>query len=307
VAAHPLIARQAVAQHQDATQLIVAVQQNELQVVPQLQPDVRALSALIQSDQVAMMIDRVEMKIVQSALGQVNDRKQVMIADLQADQVQADHQVAAQVQADHQVAAQVLIVRTQIVHVVMMIVHVVMMIARNVLVTKNQNVVNGQANDLKQVMIDDQQVDQVHVRQAVVHQLADQHQIVRIPIVHAAMMIVHAPTVLIQIAHVLIDQHQIARIPIVHVVMIAQVVLVGIVRVSHGMIVAVMTVLAMIAHVVVVLIALVVGLLVMKMSVQHVTFLKSELTLMTRSSLITSPVKNYHAQFEMNFAHCQTV
>jgi hypothetical protein len=290
VAAHPLIARQAVAQHQDATQLIVAVQQNELQVVPQLQPDVRALSALIQSDQVAMKIDRVGMKTVQSVPGQANDLKQVMIADQQADQVQADHQVAAQVQADHQVAAQVLIVRTQIVHAAMMIV-------RNVLVTKNQNVVNGQANDLKQVMIDDQQVDQVHVRQAVVHQLADQHQIVRIPIVHAAMMIVHAPTVLIQIVRdvMMID----------HVVMIVQVVLVGIVRVSHGMIVAVMTVLAMIAHVVVVLIALVVGLLVKKMSVQHVTFLKSELTLMTRSSLITSPVKNYRAQCEMNFVHCQ--
>jgi hypothetical protein len=230
-----------------------------------------------------------------------------MIADHQADQVQADHlQIARQV-VDHQVAVQVLIVRIPIVHAVMMIdrvltdliqiVHAAMMIVRNVLVTKNQNVVNGQANDLKQVMIDDQQVDQVHVRQAVVHQLADQHQIVRIPIVHAAMMIVHAPTVLIQIVRdvMMID----------HVVMIVQVVLVGIVRVSHGMIVAVMTVLAMIAHVVVVLIALVVGLLVKKMSVQHVTFLKSELTLMTRSSLITSPVKNYRAQCEMNFVHCQ--
>jgi hypothetical protein len=280
VVAHLLIARQAVAQLQDATQLIVAVQQNELQVVQQLQPDVRALSALIQNGQVATMIDHVGMKIVQSALGQVNDLKQVMIADLQADQVQADHQVADQ----HQ------IVRTQIVHAAMMIV-------RNVLVTKNQNVVNGQANDLKQVMIDDQQVDQVHVRQAVVHQLADQHQIVRIQIVRDVMMIVHAPTVLIQIVRdvLMID----------HVVMIVQVVLVGIVRVSHGMIVAVMTVLAMIAHVVVVLIALVVGLFVKKMSVQHVTFLKSELTLMTRSSLITSPVKNYRAQCEMNFVHCQ--
>jgi hypothetical protein len=111
------------------------------------------------------------------------------------------------------------------------------------------------------------------------------------------MMIVHAPTVLIQIVRdvMMID----------HVVMIVEVVVVGIVRVSHGMIVAVMTVLAMIAHVVVVPIALVVGLLVKKMSVQHVTFLKSELTLMTRSSLITSPVKNYRAQCEMNFVHCQ--
>jgi hypothetical protein len=118
-----------------------------------------------------MKIDRVGMKTVQSVPGQANDLKQVMIADQQADQVQADHQVAAQVQADHQVAAQVLIVRTQfvhaammIVHAAMMIVHAAMMIVRNVLVTKNQNVVNGQANDLKQVMIDDQQVDQVHVR-----------------------------------------------------------------------------------------------------------------------------------------------
>jgi hypothetical protein len=51
-----------------------------------------------------------------------------------------------------------------IVHVptgLIQIVHVVMMIVQNVLVTKNQNVVNGQANDLKQVMIADQQVDQV--------------------------------------------------------------------------------------------------------------------------------------------------
>jgi hypothetical protein len=113
------------------------------------------------------------------------------------------------------------------------------------------------------------------------------------------MMIVHAPTVLIQIVRdvMMID----------HVVMIVQVVLVGIVRVSHGMIVAVMTVLAMIAHVVVVLIALVVGLLVKKMSVQHATFLKSELTLMTRLFPITLPVKNYRAQCEMNFVHCQTV
>jgi hypothetical protein len=168
-----------------------------------------------------------------------------------------------------------------------------MMIVQNALVTKNQNVVNGQASDLKQVMIDVQQVDQAQVD----HQVADQVQIARTQIVHAAMMIVHAPTVLIQIVRdvMMID----------HVVMIVQVVLVGIVRVSHGMIVAVMTVLAMIAHVVVVLIALVVGLLVKKMSVQHVTFLKSELTLMTRSSLITSPVKNYRAQCEMNFVHCQ--
>jgi hypothetical protein len=82
---------------------------------------------------------------------------------------------------------------------------------------------------------------------------------------------------------------------------------VGIVRVSQGMIVAVMTVLAMIAHVVVVLIALVVGLLVKKMSVQHATFLKSELTLMTRLFPITLPVKNYRAQCEMNFVHCQMV
>jgi hypothetical protein len=284
VVAHLLIARQAVAQLQVATQLIVAVQQNELQVVQQLQPDVRALSAHIQNDQVAMMNDQVAMMIVRSALGQVNDLKQVMIADQQADQVHVRQAVVHQA-----------IVRAQSVRTV--IVHAAMMIVRNVLVTKNQNVVNGQANDLKQVMIDDQQVDQVHVRQAVVHQLADQHQIVRIPIVHAAMMIVHAPTVLIQIVRdvMMID----------HVVMIVQVVLVGIVRVSHGMIVAVMTVLAMIAHVVVVLIALVVGLLVKKMSVQHVTFLKSELTLMTRSSLITSPVKNYRAQCEMNFVHCQ--
>jgi hypothetical protein len=65
--------------------------------------------------------------------------------------------------------------------------------------------VPGQANDLKQVMIADQQADQVQADHQVAaqvqadHQLADQHQIVRIPIVHAAMMIVHAPTVLIQI------------------------------------------------------------------------------------------------------------
>jgi hypothetical protein len=183
------------------------------------------------------------------------------------------------------------------------IVHVVMMIVRNVLVTKNQNVVNGQANDLKQVMIDDQQVDQVQAD----HQLADQVQIARTQTVHAAMMIVHAPTVLIQIAHVLIDQHQIARIPIVHVVMIAQVVLVGIARVSHAMIVAVMTVRVMIAHVVVAQIALVVGLLVMKMNARLVTFLKSALTLMTRLFPITLPVKNYLAQCEMNFVHCQMV
>jgi hypothetical protein len=148
VVAHLLIARQAVAQLQVATQLIVAVQQNELQVVQQLQPDVRALSAHIQNDQVAMMIDHVGMKIVQSALGQVNDLKQAMIADQQADQVHVRQAVVHQA-----------IVRAQSVRTV--IVHVVMMIVQNVLVTKNQNVVNGQANDLKQVMIADQQVDQV--------------------------------------------------------------------------------------------------------------------------------------------------
>jgi hypothetical protein len=211
-----------------------------------------------------------------------------MIADQQADQVQADHQVAAQVLIVHAV-----MMIDRVLTDLIQIVHAVMMIVQNALVTKNQNVVNGQASDLKQVMIDVQQVDQAQVD----HQVADQVQIARTQIVHAAMMIVHAPTVLIQIVRdvMMID----------HVVMIVQVVLVGIVRVSHGMIVAVMTVLAMIAHVVVVLIALVVGLLVKKMSVQHVTFLKSELTLMTRSSLITSPVKNYRAQCEMNFVHCQ--
>jgi hypothetical protein len=148
VVAHLLIARQAVAQLQVATQLIVAVQQNELQVVQQLQPDVRALSAHIQNDQVAMMNDQVAMMIVRSALGQVNDLKQVMIADQQADQVHVRQAVVHQA-----------IVRAQSVRTV--IVHVVMMIVQNVLVTKNQNVVNGQANDLKQVMIADQQVDQV--------------------------------------------------------------------------------------------------------------------------------------------------
>jgi hypothetical protein len=238
------------------------------------------------------------MKIVQSALGQVNDRKQVMIADQQADQVQADHQVAAQVLIVHAV-----MMIDRVLTDLIQIVHAVMMIVQNALVTKNQNVVNGQASDLKQVMIDDQQVDQVQAD----HQLADQVQIAHTQTVHGVMMIVHAPTVLIQIAHVLIDQHQIARIPIVHVVMIAQVVLVGIVRVSHAMIVAVMTVLVMIAHVVVVQIVLVVGLRVMKMNAQLVTFLKSELTLMTRLFPITLPVKNYRAQCEMNFVHCQMV
>jgi hypothetical protein len=180
------------------------------------------------------------MKIVQSALGQVNDRKQVMIADQQADQVQADHQVAAQVLIVHAV-----MMIDRVLTDLIQIVHAVMMIVQNALVTKNQNVVNGQASDLKQVMIDVQQVDQAQVD----HQVADQVQIARTQIVHAAMMIVHAPTVLIQIVRdvMMID----------HVVMIVQVVLVGIVRVSHGMIVAVMTVLAMIAHVVVVPIALV--------------------------------------------------
>jgi hypothetical protein len=165
VVAHLLIARQAVAQLQVATQLIVAVQQNELQVVQQLQPDVRALSAHIQNDQVAMMNDQVAMMIVRSALGQVNDLKQVMIADQQADQVHVRQAVV------HQAIVRAQSVRTVIVRAAMMIVHVptgliqivhvVMMIVQNVLVTKNQNVVNGQANDLKQVMIADQQVDQV--------------------------------------------------------------------------------------------------------------------------------------------------
>jgi hypothetical protein len=191
--AHLLIARQAVAQHQVATQLIVAVQQNELQVVQQLQPVVRALSAHIQNDQVAMMNDQVAMMIVRSALGQVNDLKQVMIADQQADQVQADHQVAAQVLIVHAV-----MMIDRVLTDLIQIVHAVMMIVQNALVTKNQNVVNGQANDLKQVMIDDQQVDQVQAD----HQLADQVQIARTQIVHDVMMIVHVPTGLIQIVHV---------------------------------------------------------------------------------------------------------
>jgi hypothetical protein len=124
-------------------------------------------------------------------------------------------------------------------------------------------------------------------------------------IVHVAMMIVHAPTVLIPIVRDQIDQLQIVRIPIVHVVTIAQTVSVGIVRVSHAMTVLVMTVLVMIAHVVVVQIALVVGLRVMKMNAQHVTSPKSESTLMTRLFPITLPVKNYRARCEMNFVHCQ--
>jgi hypothetical protein len=271
-------------------------------------------------------------KSVQSALGRVNDQRQAMIVAQPVDQVHVRQAVV------HQAIVRALNVRTvigrvvmmighvptgliQIVHVVMMIGRAAMMIGRNVLVTKNQNVANGQANDLKQVMIADQLVDQVQVDQVQVdraqadHQLADQVQIARTQIVHAAMMIVLAPTVPIpiaralidqlQIAHALIDQVQIVRIPIDHVVMIAQTVSVEIVRASHAMIVAVMTVLVMIAHVVVVQIALVVGLLVMKMNVQLATSPKSELTLMTRLFPITLPVKNYREQCETNFVHCQ--
>jgi hypothetical protein len=213
------------------------------------------------------------MKSVQNVLGRVNDQRQAMIVAQPVDQVHVRQAVV------HQVIVHVPTGLIQIVHVVMMIgrvptgliqiVRAAMMIVQNVLVTKNQNVVNGQANDLKQVMIADQQADRVLVDL----QLADQVQIVRIPIAHVAT--------------------------------IAQVVSVGIVRVSHAMIVVVMTVLVMIAHVVVVQIALAVGLLVMKMNVQHVTSPKSELTLMTRLFPITLPVKNYRVQCEMNFVHCQ--
>jgi hypothetical protein len=240
------------------------------------------------------------MKSVQNVLGRVNDQRQAMIVAQPVDQVHVRQAVV------HQVIVHVPTGLIQIVHVVMMIgrvptgliqiVRAAMMIVQNVLVTKNQNVVNGQANDLKQVMIADQLVDQVQVDQVQVDRAqADQVQIARTQIVHDVMMIVHA----------LIDQHQIARIPIAHVATIAQVVSVGIVRVSHAMIVVVMTVLVMIAHVVVVQIALAVGLLVMKMNVQHVTSPKSELTLMTRLFPITLPVKNYRVQCEMNFVHCQ--
>jgi hypothetical protein len=139
--------------HQVATQLIVAVRQNELQVDQLLQLVVRALSAHIQSDQVEMMTGQVQ--IGQSvANGQASDQKQAMIDDQLVDQVlvlQAIDQVLAARQVAARVHVQLLIGQVPQDHAVMMTGQLQI----------GQSVVNGQASAPKQVMIADQLVDQV--------------------------------------------------------------------------------------------------------------------------------------------------